>query len=209
MQIEIFVLGPLENNTFLIICEKTNKAAVIDPSFGALKALKKYTVNKNIFIEKILLTHSHFDHIYDVNKIKTEYSALIYIHELDVKNLTDPGSDNIFSDVLVEKVIPDVLLKGGEQIKIGEIILDVIHTPGHTPGGICFLSKKDKILFSGDTLFKGTYGRIDFPTSNREDMINSLKKLSQLDKETIVYPGHFNSTSISNESWLNNFEKLI
>lgn len=207
MLIKIFVLGPIDNNTYLIGCENTKKAFVIDPSFNATDEIKKFLEDSSYSLDKICLTHSHWDHIADVKLLKDTFSIPVYIHELDAAMLKNP--DNLFSDQKVEGVEADVLLKDSDKISLGDLEIETIHTPGHTPGGVCFLIKKEKTLFSGDTLFKGSFGRVDFDYSNPKDMIKSLKKLSQLDKDIKVYPGHGSSTTIGAESWMENVEKYI
>jgi len=208
MFIKIFVLGPIENNTFVVTCEKTKKSFVIDPSFGAFEKVKKF-LKENLFtLDKILLTHSHMDHIADVKHLKDAFSVPVYVNRLEAKTLEEPEQLSFFSTkVLGTK--PDVLFEDKDKIKVGDIEIDVIHTPGHTPGGSCFYIKKEKTLFSGDTLFKGSFGRVDFSYSNPEDMIKSLKKLSKLEKDTIVYPGHGSKTTIKDESWTENADQFI
>jgi glyoxylase-like metal-dependent hydrolase (beta-lactamase superfamily II) len=209
MILKKFVCGPLENNTYLIACENNKLASVIDPSFGSAKEIVSFLEKNNLKLDKILLTHSHYDHIADVKSLKDKLFSSIYVHKLDSKNLLDPGSDEIFSMFQIEKVTPDFFIKENDLIKSGDITFKVIDTPGHTPGGVCYLIEKEKILFTGDTLFKGSYGRVDFPTSNKEDMINSLLKLSKLDPDIIVYPGHGDKTKIKDESWLKNAKNFV
>ena len=208
MLIKIFVLGPIDNNTFLVGCEKTKKAFVIDPSFDAFYEIKKFLDDSSYSLDKICLTHSHWDHIADVKLLKDAFSAPVYIHELDAKTLKEPL--NLFSlKEKIQGVDADVLLKDKDKITVGDIEIETIHTPGHTPGCVCFLIKKEKTLFSGDTLFQGSFGRVDFEYSNPKDMIISLKKLSKLDKDIKVYPGHGSITTIGDESWMENAENFI
>ncbi|MBN2479036.1 MAG: MBL fold metallo-hydrolase [Parachlamydiales bacterium] len=209
MHIEVFVCGPINNNTIVIWCEKTKKAAVIDPAFDSFDKVLKFLKKHNLKLEKVLLTHSHWDHIADVKKIKDQLSSQIYVHKADAKNLKNPGSDSLSSVLQIEGVNPDHFLNDNDIIKIGEIELKVIHTPGHTPGCVCFLNEKEKVLFSGDTLFRGSYGRVDLPTSNPKDMIKSLKKLSKLDKDIKVIPGHGKTTTMKDESWVDRIEEFI
>ncbi|NGX34727.1 MAG: putative metallo-hydrolase [Candidatus Anoxychlamydiales bacterium] len=208
MLIKTFVLGPIDNNTFVVISEKSKKSCVIDPSFGAFQKIKSFLEDKSYTLDKILLTHSHLDHIADVKLLKDAFSSLVYIHKLDAKTLQKPEPSSFFS-AKVDGVKPDFLFEDREKIKIDDIQIEVIHTPGHTPGGSCFYIEKEKTLFSGDTLFKGSFGRVDFSYSNPKDMIKSLKGLSKLPKDTKVYPGHGSQTTIGNESWMENVEKFI
>ncbi|HEU64247.1 MAG: putative metallo-hydrolase [Candidatus Anoxychlamydiales bacterium] len=208
MLIKIFVLGPIENNTFVVTCSKSKKSFVIDPSFGAFEKIKNFLEDKSYTLDKILLTHSHLDHIADVKHLKDTFSSPVYIHKLEAKTLQKPEPLSFFS-IKAEGVKPDVVFEDNDKIEVGDIEIKVIHTPGHTPGGTCFYIEKEKTLFSGDTLFKGSFGRVDFSYSNPKDMIKSLKKLSKLPKETKVYPGHGSQTTIKQESWMENVEQFI
>jgi len=207
MEIEKIVSGPIDNNTYIIFSD--NKAAVIDPSFDTIELIKKYLQKNNLKLEKILLTHSHWDHIAGVKALLDEFDLDVYIHILDSQNLIRPGSDNIPLFYKVEGSKPTHFIEDNDIIDIGGIKLKVIHTPGHTRGGVCFYNVNEKILFSGDTLFNGSYGRVDLPTSNASDMVKSLKKLSALPKETQVFPGHGKKTTIQKESWLVKIEEFI
>ncbi|KKL60404.1 hypothetical protein LCGC14_2205690, partial [marine sediment metagenome] len=152
--------------------------------------------------------HSHLDHIADVKHLKDTFSSPVYIHKLEAKTPQKPEPLSFFS-IKAEGVKPDVVFEDNDKIEVGDIEIKVIHTPGHTPGGTCFYIEKEKTLFSGDTLFKGSFGRVDFSYSNPKDMIKSLKKLSKLPKETKVYPGHGSQTTIKQESWMENVEQFI
>ncbi len=208
MFVERFILGPIENNTFVVTCSKSKKSFLIDPSFGAFEKIKKFLQEKSYVLDKILLTHSHMDHIADVKHLKDAFSSEVYIHKLEAKTLQKPQPLSFFS-AKVLGVTPDVLFEDREKIKVGNIKIEVIHTPGHTPGSSCFYIEDQKTLFSGDTLFKGSFGRVDFSYSNPKDMITSLKKLAKLPKNTIVYPGHGDQTTIGQERWMENADKFI
>ncbi len=209
MIIKIFVCGPIENNTFVIVCKKTKKALVIDPAFGSGNKVEKYINENKYILEKILLTHAHWDHITDVKLLKEEFSCPIYMHKLESDLLKNPQKPYFFSSITIPDLKPDILLEGDEKIELGDLEILVIHTPGHTPGSVCYYVEKEKVLFSGDTLFKGSFGRVDFPYSNPQDMIESLKTLSNLPKDVKVYPGHGSDTTIGKENWINNPQKFI
>lgn len=156
-------------------------------------------------IKYIILTHGHIDHICCAYDIKKKVNAKVLIHENDGELLTDPvmngsamfGEDSQFYPA-------DALLKDGDVLEAGNLKLEVIHTPGHTPGCICI--KTGNILFTGDTLFKLSIGRTDLPKGNYDDIISSIqKKLMPLDDETIVYPGHGELTTIEFEKQRNPF----
>lgn len=186
----------------MVACPATRKAAVIDPAPESSDRILSFLESHHLQCIAILLTHSHWDHIADVSAIKEACNVPVYIHSLDVPNLERPGADGLPCWLPLEGIKPDVLLKEGDRIDIGEHSFSVIHTPGHSPGGICLYSALDHILFSGDTLFKGTIGNLSFPTCQPDKMWPSLEKLSKLPPETKVYPGHGNTTTIGRESWL-------
>jgi hydroxyacylglutathione hydrolase len=134
----------------------------------------------------------------------------VYIHPLDVLNLQQPGADGLPCWINIIGVEPDVFLEENAQVTVGELVFQVLHTPGHSPGCICFFEPQQHILFSGDTLFKGTIGNLSFPTSQPSLMSASLAKLAQLPLQTRVFPGHGPFTTLQAESeWLGDAEKLF
>ncbi len=176
---------------------------MIDPAPNSAKHLLAVLVENEFSCEKILLTHSHWDHIADVLSIKKELpSASVYIHPLDTPNLEKPGADGIPFWIPIESVKADHLINDGDQIEIGNHIFSIIHTPGHSPGSLCLYCAKENVLFSGDTLFAGSIGNLSFPTCQPDLMWPSLTKLSQLPSKTKVYPGHGRPTTIGSEPWL-------
>jgi glyoxylase-like metal-dependent hydrolase (beta-lactamase superfamily II) len=197
-----FPSGPFRTNAILIGCPKTKRGAVLDPSFGSATPILQKAAELDLKIEKILLTHSHWDHIADVFVLKEKTQALIYLHSLDAKNLEEPGSDGLPLLIPIRAVKVDYFLNEGDVIHVGDLKLEVIHTPGHSPGGVCFFIRSEKVLFSGDTLFQGTIGNLSLPTAEPERMWPSLKKLSKLPADTRVIPGHGGETMIGNEEIL-------
>lgn len=207
MIIQAFPSGPLATNSYIIACPKTKACAVIDPAPESAAILTKYISENNLKPEKILLTHSHWDHIADVSILKQSHNMPVYIHPLDSPNLEKPGADSLPCWIAIYGVKPDGFLDEGDKITVGQLVLTVIHTPGHTPGGVCFYIPEHNVLISGDTLFKGSIGNISFPTSRPDLMWNSLKKLSSLPPKTRVFPGHGPSTTIERESWLGSVQE--
>jgi glyoxylase-like metal-dependent hydrolase (beta-lactamase superfamily II) len=128
---------------------------------------------------------------------------------LDKENLINPGSDGLPFDLDIRGVQPDILLKDGDIFHLEEFYFQVIHTPGHSYGSSCFYFPDEVLLISGDTLFKGTYGNISFPTSEPNKIKSSLEKLAKLPKETTVWPGHGDPTTIGVENWLQNLNQII
>jgi glyoxylase-like metal-dependent hydrolase (beta-lactamase superfamily II) len=157
----------------------------------------------------ILLTHSHFDHIVDVARLKRSLKIPVYIHEKDSKNLKHPGSDGIYIEWNIEPCEADHLWRGGEGVQLKEFTFKVIHTPGHSFGSCCFYFQTEGVLISGDTLFKGTMGILSLPTSEPEKMWESLRTLSKLDPNIKVYPGHGAPTTIGGEAWMKDARQLF
>ncbi|WP_027363496.1 MBL fold metallo-hydrolase [Desulfotruncus alcoholivorax] len=203
MILKALVVGMLGTNCYIIGCEKTGIGAVVDPgaeSERVLDELKKLNLN----CRYIILTHGHMDHIGDVGEVRAATGALVLIHAADAGRLVNPGR---FSALPVGEIKPgnaDRTLQHGDEIEVGTIKIKVIHTPGHTPGGICL--DIGNILITGDTLFAESIGRTDFPGGSYTDLINSIKeRLLVFPDETGVYPGHGPSSTIGNERRFNPF----
>lgn len=203
MSFQKFPSGPLGTNAILFACPQTKIAAVIDPSSGSAIPILRQAEREGVAIKKILLTHSHWDHIADAHSLIEKTGAEIYVHPLDAGNLEHPGSDGIPLFFPIRGVHPDCTIQDGDRIFVGGIVCEVIHTPGHSPGSVCFFVREQNLLFSGDTLFEGTYGSLQLPTAEPEKMQSSLKKLAQLSPDTQVVPGHGGNTTIGKENWLN------
>ena len=201
MQIEKFILGPLKTNSYLIWDEATDQAAVIDPSDEGGFISNKVLEN-DLTLTKIILTHGHFDHVNGLLELKLNFpDAPILMHQDDLKLYKKaPDSTKHWTNHDPGPVPPiDQYLKDQQEIAIGESVLKVIHTPGHTPGSICLYNKQEDILFSGDTLFKQGFGRVDFSYSSPAKMKQSLDKLKDLPGHTKVFSGHGDFTYIDRE----------
>lgn len=209
MTLAVFPSGPFETNAYVLSCPDTKSAAIIDPAPESSEKIISYIEKNHLKAEKILLTHSHWDHIADVTPLAAHFGIDVLIHQLDAPNLETPGADLLPCWIDIAGVKPDQFLQEGEDLQLGSLILRVIHTPGHTPGGVCFYLPKEKLLISGDTLFKGTIGNLSFPTANAQLMWQSLKKLAKLPAETKVFPGHGPSTTIAAENWLERAEQIF
>lgn len=210
MFIQVFPSGPFSTNAYVIACEKTREAIILDPAPDSFAEIQTLLTQQQLKPKKILLTHSHWDHIADVKSLKEHYQIPVYIHPLDAPNLQRPGADGLPCWLTIPGVQPDILLEDGMQVTVGELSFQVLHTPGHSPGCVCFFEPKHHVLFSGDTLFQGTIGNLSFPTSQPSLMWSSLAKLAQLPLDTRVFPGHGPSTTIQAESsWLLDAKKLF
>jgi len=192
MLIQTFPSGPLETNAILFGLEKF---AVIDPALGSTEPILQLGHS----VELILLTHSHWDHIADVYALKQKTGARVYVHPLDAGNLIHPGSDKLPLYFPIHGVEPDGFLEDGQTLELGGLKIEVIHTPGHSPGCVCFYLREQKVLFSGDTLFQGCIGGLHLPTAQPTLMRKSLSKLAALPPDTRVIPGHGNETTIHKE----------
>ena len=192
LDIKIVTGGPLGVNTYVVGAEGGSSCLLIDPGVEADQVAKAVGDRR---VDAVLLTHGHFDHMLYARHW-LDLGAKLYVHTLDAQALRSP-SLNLSQVVNTQLVLPqaDVLLADGDVIREAGVELTVLHTPGHTPGGVCYLS--GKTLFSGDTLFYGSYGRLDLPGGDVQDMIASLTRLMQLDGETVAYPGHGMKTKIA------------
>lgn len=195
-----FPSGPFETNAYLLFCPVTKKGAVVDVPFDSAEPMIRLAQQEQVSIQMILLTHSHWDHIAEVAILKERLGIPVYIHAEDADNLRNPGSDRLLRPRSFQGVEPDGFLEEGQIILLGNLKIQVIYTPGHTPGGVCFFLEKEGILLSGDTLFQGAIGNLSFPTARPERMKHSLIRLLGLPPSTQVYPGHGDPTILAEET---------
>lgn len=191
-------------NCYIIFDESTRNGIVVDPGGDVDDLLASITEN-NIQVKHIILTHGHGDHIGGVIGLKTALGASVLIHELDKEMLID-GSKNLSTAMAMGsiEIEPDRLVKDGDIIKVGDLNIEIIHTPGHTLGGICI--KIEDNLITGDTLFAGSIGRTDLLGGDYDTIIKSIKdKLMIYPDDTKVYPGHGPSSTIGKEKISNPF----
>jgi glyoxylase-like metal-dependent hydrolase (beta-lactamase superfamily II) len=193
----------MQANCYLLECEETLSAVVIDPGDDAdviLNILEERKLN----LELIINTHGHVDHIAANSDLKQKTNAQLCIHKLDADMIVNPQKNlSSFIGRAISSSPASKILKDGDILEAGMISLKVIHTPGHSPGSICLLT--DEAIFTGDLLFAGSIGRYDFPGSSYEQIINSLKKIMELDDNIEVYPGHGPITTIGEERSTNLF----
>ena len=206
MNLTSIACAPLDNRCH-VIYDANKTAVVIDPSM-AFEEVMQLAGKDGLKIELIVDTHGHHDHMFNNFELKKATGAKLCIHELDQYRLEKNSKETrpwLPRPPVYQK--EDFTFKHGQVLQVGEINLKVIHTPGHTEGSSCFqLSKKvdgKTILFTGDTLFKGTFGRTDFPGGNEQQMWHSLKLLSQLEGDYSLLPGHGSETTLENErAWM-------
>lgn len=206
MKIEKFVTGIISTNCYIVSNEETKETVIIDPA-NLSKAMIGYIEEEKLAIKAILLTHAHFDHIMGIEQVLERYGEMpVYVEESDLELLHTPelNESTVYTN--------GYSYAGGDVIHDGDVLhligedFQVIHTPGHTQGGVCYYVAKEGVLFSGDTLFCCSVGRSDFATSSTSALIRSIReKLFLLPDETKVFPGHMGSTSIGNEKVNNPF----
>ena len=187
-------------NCYIVQDDESKETMVIDPAGDVDKIIEMLDI-LNAKLKYIYLTHCHGDHIGGVKELKEKYGGQVVVERNDAENLLDPNNSLTSYIGLGNLTIEtDARVDDDDLLHLGNLEFKVIHTPGHTSGGSCLYCEEEKLLFSGDTLFRGTWGRTDVPTGNFEDVINSItKKLMILPEETIVYPGHGKSTMIKEE----------
>ena len=201
MTIQTFEMGSIGTNCYVVYNEKGN-CAIVDCD-GNTTALFHYISQNNLKPSHILLTHGHFDHIGAVEEVKEKYGCTIYACQKEAALLSDPVLNASNMSYKPISITADVLVKEGDTIQVGDLQFKVIETPGHTAGSICFFIEKS--ILSGDTLFLGSCGRMDFPTGDTAAMMQSLKRLKNLEGDYVVYPGHGPATTLEYERKTNPF----
>jgi len=202
--IKTIVVGPLDVNCYILVCKNTNEAAIIDPGDNAddiIEAIDKEGLNPRFIIN----THAHFDHVGGVKTIQEHFKIDFLLHKGDlflIDNVSEQATAFGLSSIPKPEV--DKYVNDGDKISLGDKVINVIHTPGHSPGGVCY--HVDNNVFVGDTMFAGSIGRTDLPGGSYETLINSIKeRLFPLGDSIIVYPGHGPSTTIGSERKHNPF----
>jgi glyoxylase-like metal-dependent hydrolase (beta-lactamase superfamily II) len=206
MKVQMFAVGKVPTNCYIVSCEETGEAAIIDPAFDRLSEAEEIfgiIDEACLKLRFIVNTHGHPDHTCGNGIIKEKFSVPILVHEKDAHFLGETGLSIAQSFGFGGSPPADVLLQNGDLVKFGKVTLKVVHTPGHSLGGISLVGGRE--VFTGDTLFKGSIGRTDFPDSSKVDMKNSLAKLARLSDSFVVYPGHGLTTTISEEKRSNPF----
>lgn len=208
IHVERLSLGPLGVNCYIARREGSSLCVIVDapearPVLDHLRA-------HNWTATAILLTHGHFDHILGVAELAGALGARVYVHALDAAALQDDAVNlAALGGARVPPQAPDVLLQDGDLVREAGMVFETIHTPGHTPGGVCYAQQEEKLLFTGDTLFRLSMGRSDFPGSDELALEQSLLRLAALPGDWAVYPGHMRETTLAFERERNPFLRQL
>lgn len=205
MDFSVIVTGVLEENCY-IVYDESGDCVIIDPGDDS-DAIADYIAENDLEPKAILLTHGHFDHTGAVVALKERYEVLpVYIHYDDSKMLSEPESQGAFDFGEGDEFVADKYVEDGEELTFGNLKFKVLHTPGHSKGSCCYLWNNH--LFSGDTLFRGSVGRVDFPGGSEASMMRTLREvIATLPKELQVHPGHGEFTTIEEELLANPYIK--
>lgn len=208
MKIDRLILGDFETNCYVVRKdESAHDCVVIDTGLDS-REMMAFLARQGLTPVAVILTHGHVDHIAGLAALRSAFpQARVYIHKLDGRMLTD--SEANLSEMAMQPFTTapaDVLLADGDTVDEAGIVLKVLHTPGHTPGGICLYAESKGVVFAGDTLFAGGVGRSDFPGGDPEQLLEGIRaKLFALPDRTAVYPGHAMRTTIGREKASNPF----
>jgi hydroxyacylglutathione hydrolase len=195
------VVGPIATNVHVLADARSREAIAIDTATPCLAWVADELATRDWTLKLIVSTHGHWDHIGDNAAVAEHTGADIAVHPLDRERLTDPKP--VWAPFEIVPSFPAVELAEGGEIRFGEIRLTVLHTPGHTEGSVCLLDRDAGLLFSGDTLFAGGWGRVDLPGGDPVAMAASLARLTELEDAVEVLPGHGGVTTIGRErAWL-------
>lgn len=202
MRLHAFRVPPMDNGVY-VLADLANDALVIDPSFGEREVIEAVRA-QGLRVVEVLNTHGHIDHTFGDAAVVGATGGRLAIHRLDAYRLERNAREgSAFLPTRQPAVRADRLLEEGDESRLADLRLLVLHTPGHTEGSVCFHLPEEKVLFSGDTLFNAGLGRVDLPGGDPRAMMESLRRLMTLPPETVVYPGHGPKTAIGAEkAWI-------
>jgi hydroxyacylglutathione hydrolase len=203
MDVRCFTVGPLQENCWIVRREDSDRALVVDPGEEADRLIQAID---GLTVEAILLTHTHFDHVGAVAPLARHTSAPVYCPKLEVPVLQDVNAYLFPGYGPFESWDPEETVEGGERLSLAGFEIDVLFTPGHSPGHVCYSIADEQVLLDGDVLFRGSIGRFDLPGGNGEVLLESIAMLlNTLPDETRVLPGHMGATTLGNERVSNPF----
>jgi hydroxyacylglutathione hydrolase len=195
------VIGVLATNLHVLADEQTREAIAIDTALPCLEWIAAELEAREWTLKYVVTTHGHWDHIGDNARVAEHTGAEIAVHPLDAHRLLNPSGK--YAPYEIPPSVPAVDLADGGEIRFGSLRLEVLHTPGHTEGSVCLLDRESGRLYSGDTLFQGSFGRVDLEGGSPEAMVESLDRLHRLDETLTVLPGHGGATTIGREKpWI-------
>ena len=198
-------IGPVLTNCYLLLNDDEKKLVIVDPGGPAPQVINRIEQTGYEPVA-ILLTHGHFDHILGVEGLVEKYKIPVYAHEDEKETLNRPEFNLGIDHRLDLRIDADHYVKDGEHISLAGFDIECLHTPGHTPGGVCFYLKEERLVFSGDSLFNQSIGRTDFPNGSASKLVRSVgEKLLTLPDDVKVLPGHEQLTSIGFEKQYNPF----
>ena len=196
-RIQIFPTGRMDGRSYLIVCPHTGQAVIVDPDVNDA-ALLAAVAQQELAVQYVLLTHCHFDHMSSADRVRAATGAQTLIHRLDAPGLADPRLNmSVMDTERIHGRQVDRMLEDGDRLLLGEVPVEVLLTPGHSPGSVCYRVGDD--LLTGDTLFRGSYGNPNFPGGHLPTLRQSCLALFALPDEVRVYPGHGEPTTIGQE----------
>ncbi len=207
LQIHNYVLGPIQNNTYLAVDVDSKQAALIDPAIPS-RQIADFLEQHQLRLSFILITHAHFDHIGGVRWFRALGSQKppVALHALDLELWRGGGGSKDFGFELNAGEEPDLMVADGQEIEMGKSIFKVLHTPGHSFGHVTYYNAESRAAFCGDLIFHHSVGRTDLPVSSEADLYSSIReKILTLPEDTILYPGHGEKTSVGEEKANNPF----
>lgn len=209
MKIKALYFNPLRECCYILWNDPSRDCVIVDPGCydrGEFSRLERFVTEENLHPVRILLTHGHFDHIFGLSRVREKWEVPVLIHKDDLYQVQI--SDK-FAAALELDFTPYTgtfeYIDEGDTVRFGDSSLNVLHTPGHTEGCVCFYNEEEKLLFSGDTLFQGSVGRTDHPKGNFQTLLQSIDRLAQLPDGTQIYPGHGYPTTMADEHRINPF----
>ncbi|HJP61580.1 MAG TPA: MBL fold metallo-hydrolase [Gemmatimonadaceae bacterium] len=203
MHVRTITVGAFQENTYLVIDEGSHRAVIVDPG-GEGQRLVGEIERSKATLDAIWITHAHVDHVGAIASVKERWNVPVYLHPSDRRLFEAAGRQaEVYGVPFEEPPAPDQEFADGQQLRVGNVEMSVMHTPGHSPGHVVIHGSG--IALVGDCLFAGSIGRTDLPMSNPQQLADSLKKIAALPPETVVYPGHGPETTIGEERISNPF----
>ena len=189
INVESITVGPMAANCYIVENTETQECFIVDPGDEGEAIIRRIGMRKPV---AVLLTHAHFDHIGASDALCSRYQIPLYVHQADAPKLQDPMGNvsSLFGQPMQLATKPSVLLEGGEKLPLAGMEVEVLHTPGHSEGSVCYLLKEEPCILTGDTLFANGYGRTDFADGSFAKLRQSLRMLFSLTPRMIAYPGH-------------------